>query len=75
MKSTHTTEGEIPHLRVIVFGGVIFAPVKLALTPNSYGHLRVEISEDAPSHQRFPTPMRRDGKLVFALPGGGEILG
>jgi len=74
MMATHTTEGAIPHLRIVTEYGIVHAPVKLVTAPNGRGHMRVVIDETAPSHQRFPSPMRRDGKLVFALPGGLEVL-
>lgn len=56
---TVTTEGWIPHVRHPDLG--IWMPVRLA--PVADGEPRTG----------FPTPMRRKGKLVFALPGGREF--
>lgn len=70
MNETMTREGPVRHLRVVTEIGVIHAPVKLQ--PDHDGRIRVGSygSEEA----RFPSPMRRNGRLVFALPGGGEVL-
>lgn len=55
---TITEEGFIPHLR---YEGMD-CPVKLYVDASSVRNL-LELQE----------PMRRKGKLVYALPGGGEI--
>ena len=64
-KATYTTEGFIPHLLVQHRGGVFDAPVKLELSGT--GHVLTD-------RHATPTPMRRDGRLVFALPGCAEVL-
>lgn len=60
-----TREGAIPHLPVVTDAGMILAPVKLVLDSPIY--LKANAIK--------PDPMRRNGRLVFALPGGGEVLG
>lgn len=57
---TETTEGFIPHLRIIYADGVLNAPVML----------------DVPKRgtRVLCAPQRRGDKLVYALPGGGEIV-
>lgn len=71
MKETLTDEGYIPHLQVVTAVGVILAPVKLQ--PDADGKIRIKT--EGSEVTRRPAPMRRDGRLVFALPGGGEVLG
>lgn len=66
-----TREGAIPHLPVVTDAGMILAPVKLQ--PNDAG--KVRMSKNGTDMGRYPAPMRRNGRLVFALPGGGEVLG
>lgn len=56
---TQTLSGPIPHRIVIQDGGVLLAPVKL-VTDMRNGHGLCE-------------PQRRGDKLVYALPGGGEV--
>lgn len=56
---TDTREGFIPHLRLAYDGGVIEAPVKIELPIKRGEHL--------------PHTKIRDGKRVYALPGGGEL--
>ena len=72
MNCTETIEGRIPHLRLSTDMGVIHAPVKLVVETDIDGgrsltHYR-RMSDDKP----LPVPLRRDGKLVYAIPGGGE---
>lgn len=62
----HTTEGFIAHRPVSYDGGTFHAPVKLRRT--ECGHVWL-------SSRGLPAPLRRDGRLVFALPGGFEIEG
>lgn len=58
---TDTLDGPIPHLRIVHEGGVLLAPVKLVIdTRNCHGLCR---------------PKRQGEKLVYALPGGGEMEG
>lgn len=66
-----TREGAIPHLLVVTDAGTLLAPVKLQ--PNDAG--KVRMSKNGNGLARYPAPMRRNGRLVFALPGGGEVLG
>jgi hypothetical protein len=56
---THTRDGLIPHLEVMWDGGVLHAPVKV--NPPMRG-------------EKLPRPqIDRSGKVLFALPGGGEM--
>lgn len=56
---TQTLSGPIPHRIVILEGGVLLAPVKLVTDMrNCHGLCK---------------PVRRRNKLVYALPGGGEV--
>ena len=57
---TETTEGFIPHARIVYADGVLNAPVKLDV-PKRGTHA-------------LCAPLRRDGMLVYALPGGGEVV-
>ena len=66
---TITAEGTIPHLRIQTAAGEILAPVKLQ--PNKNGRL---LAYGPDGNRVLPRPMRRDGRLVYALPGGGEVL-
>lgn len=56
---THTRDGLIPHLELLWDGGTLHAPVKV--NPPRRG-------EELPRPQ-----IDRFGKVLFALPGGGEI--
>lgn len=66
MSTTHTTEGVIPHLIVDAAGKRILAPVKLDFDREPRWMPKYQTTLRA--------PLRRDGKLVFALPGGGEVV-
>lgn len=72
--STITDEGVIPHLPVVTPAGMIYAPVKLERAEHGKGY-RLKLSEMYGGGDRLPKPMKRDGRLVFALPGGAEVLG
>lgn len=74
MSATMTSEGYVPHLKVVTGDGVILAPVKLRTVRVAKG-VRVYLDYSKESDRRHPEPMRRNGRLVFALPGGGEVLG
>lgn len=74
MSATMTSEGYIPHLKVVTDEGVILAPVKLRTVRVTKG-VRVYLDYSKESDRRHPEPVRRDGKFVFALPGGLEVLG
>lgn len=71
MDATLTSEGFIQHLEVVTDAGVILAPVKLQ--PDFDG--RIRCADVGSEITRRPAPMKRNGRLVFALPGGGEVLG
>ena len=64
--STFTTEGEIPYLQMQHSSGVFLAPVKIAFKPGQ--------TWDSGKQYVLQEPVRRGGKLVFALPGGGEYV-
>ena len=66
---TETMEGYIEHRKVFTDCGVYLAPVKLLRE----GEGRIALGRRYNDH-RFPYPERRDGRLVFALPGGGEMV-
>lgn len=70
-ESTFTSEGHIPHL--ILGGGEIVAPVKL-VTQGKGGNYGIawELRYVLGVRTRAPIPLRRNGRLVYALPGGGE---
>ena len=74
MSATMTSEGYIPHLQVSTDDGVILAPVKLRTVRVAKG-VRVYLDYSKESDRRHPEPVRRDGRLVYALPGGGEAMG
>jgi len=57
---TETTVGFIPHATVVYGDTVIHAPVKLDVPKRGGCGLRA--------------PLRRDGKLAYALPGGEELV-
>lgn len=60
---TETTEGNIPHR--MHPSGEFLCPVKLKLNEDG-SWLKV-------NHDSIPTPERtQEGKLVYALPGGGR---
>lgn len=67
---TETNEGMIRHLRLKTDAGVIDAPVKLAV-----GEGGKILATTCTGNRLLPTPLRRNGRLVYALPGGGEVLG
>ena len=58
---TDTISGPIPHLAIVHAGGTFAAPVKL-VTAIRDRHGKCE-------------PQRQGDQLVYALPGGGELLG
>ena len=72
--ATLTTTGWVPNLQWATEAGMVSAPVKLVAEPNGDG-LRIMRLHDGSADQRLPTAMTRDGRLVFALLGGGEVLG
>lgn len=69
---TDTTEGPIPHLRLTCEAGTFAAPVKLATERRGNGPgIAYARRNDGHSH---PVPLVREGRYVYALPGGGEVL-
>lgn len=69
MSATETSEGLISHLQLVTECGVIRCPVKLQ--PNTDGKIG---GYDSSRNAVDPAPMRRGGRLVYALPGGGEVV-
>lgn len=69
MSATQTSEGLISHLQLVTECGVIRCPVKLQV--GSDGRISWH---DSNRNEVDPAPMRRGGRLVYALPGGGEVL-
>ncbi|KRG60797.1 hypothetical protein ABB25_00975 [Stenotrophomonas koreensis] len=69
MSATQTSEGLISHLQLVTECGVIRCPVKLQVGADGRisGH-------DSSRNAVDPAPMRRGGRLVYALPGGGEVM-
>lgn len=67
--ATATSEGWLAHVEVFADCGLILAPVKLATRA---ARLRTEALDG--SSWGMPVPLRRDGRLVYALPGGGEFI-
>ena len=59
--ATETVEGPIPHLHILWHGYAIDAPVKI---------------EHRSRHvHRLPRPLRTpEGELIYALPGGMEVV-
>lgn len=68
-RGTETTEGYIPHREVFADCGLIHAPVKLVR--ECEGRIAMHYQFGG---LKFPIPLRRDGRLVFALPCGGEFV-
>lgn len=67
---TETTEGFIPHHKN---SDGIYMPVKIRTVVSSRPHHKgrcVAVLGD----NRYPVPERRDGKLVYVLPGGGNYI-
>ena len=69
MSATETSEGLISHLQLVTELGVIRCPVKLQADADG----EIRIKESGSEVSRRPAPMRRGGRLVYALPGGGEV--
>lgn len=74
MSGTFTRDGLIPHLQIVTAAGVILAPVKLETEPDGKGGRRILVGHHGAEDKRLPRPVKRGGKLAFALPGGGEVL-
>ena len=69
---TDTTTGWVPHLHWVLDTCVVSAPVKLEVETTSIGRRIVRLL-DGSADQRLPTALRRDGRYVYALPGGMEV--
>ena len=67
---TFTSAGFIPHLDVPTTSGKISAPVKILFDTARRG---IAVVYESNQNARVPTPPMRNGKYVFALPGGKEI--
>lgn len=70
--ATLTTTGWVPNLQWMLADCVVSAPVKLEVETTSIGRRIVRLL-DGSADQRLPTALRRDGRLVYALPGGLEV--
>lgn len=68
-QGTHTVDGFIPHSEVAYDGGILFAPVKLAVKPSGRG---IRIYETG--GERLPAPLKLGTAYVFALPAGRELI-
>lgn len=64
---TSTTRGDIPHEKHPELDFMM--PVRLLLETKENGHVKIMLN-----HRGVPTPEMVDGKLVYALPGGGSIV-
>jgi hypothetical protein len=73
LQGTETAEGFIPHLEVMYDGGMIIAPVKLAVRPQQSVRGKGIVYKHTMTGN-LPTPMRIGSGLVFALPGGLEMI-
>ena len=71
--ATLTTTGWVPHLQWMLDACVVSAPVKLRVEATANGGRRIALKHDGSADQRLPTALRRDGRLVYALPGGLEV--
>lgn len=69
---TATADGFIPHAEVAFEGGVFLAPVKLRVRQMPKQGSAVVVRESF--YGRLPVPLRYGSSLVYALPGGGELL-
>lgn len=69
---TETSEGFIPHIDIMFDGGILKAPVKLALNEkNKGGGIRMR---EIHGRQKLPVPKRYGTGLVYALPCGYEFV-
>jgi hypothetical protein len=57
---THTRDGFIPHLRVKTLDGELMLDAPVRVNPPLKG-------------EELPRPQTRDGKMLFALPGGLQV--
>lgn len=68
-QGTHTVDGFIPHSEVAYDGGILFAPVKLAIKASGNG---LRIFETG--GERLPVALKLGDSFVFALPAGRELI-
>ena len=68
--ATATSEGWIAHREGFADCGLILAPVKLAMNGSTLDRSVALYG----TSWAVPVPLRRDGRLVFALPGGAELV-
>lgn len=59
---TKTRTGTVPHIEVAGDCGMFLAPVKL------------DFAREVSTVDRSYYPLKRGGRFVYALPGGGEIV-
>lgn len=71
MGFTETAWGCIEHLRIRTSAGIVEAPVKLR-PAEAWERARNGL---AVGFDGQPYPVCRDGRLVYVLPGGCEIVG
>ena len=70
---TLTTTGWVPNLQWMLDACVVSAPVKLRVEATANGGRRIALKHDGSADRRLPTALRRDGRYVYALPGGLEV--
>ena len=68
-----TTTGWVPNLQWVTDAGMVSAPVKLRVEATANGGRRISLRHDGSADKRLPTALRRDGRLVYARPGGLEV--
>ena len=61
---TPTSEGNISHLLAMTGEGVSF-----------YAPVCLDFRGPEPSDRKYPPKKTEEGKLLFALPGGGVVVG
>lgn len=71
LTATFTSAGYVPHIAIRLQEGRLLAPVKLATQrgPRGGNNIVYGPRRDIAA----PEPLCRDGKYVYALPGGGEM--
>lgn len=61
---TPTSEGSIPHLLAMTGEGASF-----------YAPVCLDFRGTEPTDQEYPPKRTKEGRLLFALPGGGRAVG
>ena len=69
---TVTADGYVLHAEVATGAGILRAPVKLARAKDA--GTRAQRKDGLQTRGFDPIPLRQDGRLVYALPGGGEWI-